>query len=162
MRNFGSLPAVLVLSALVVAHPLFLGAEQHSTATSTSPIAGAKEFFIKDLASAEDRYRNEHGKPFFFEHAQRTKVGVLLIHGFTSTPWEMVDIGQYLYRRGHTVYGVRLAGHGTSAAELKNTTWQDWVASAGYGLQSLRAVTDRVYAIGFSTGGLVALHLAAE
>ena len=129
---------------------------------ATGVLAEAKEFFKHDLASAEDRYRNEYAKPFFFDHGQRTRIGVLLIHGFTASPWEMEDLGRYLYERGHTAYGVRLAGHGTSPVELKNTKWEDWVASTADGLRALRAATDRVYAIGLSTGGLVALNLAAD
>ena len=38
--------------------------------------------------------------------------GVLLIHGFTGSPSEMILLGNYLYRQGYTVLGVRLAGHG--------------------------------------------------
>lgn len=172
MRRLRTAPIVVALFFLIiVTPPMFLVAGQHSPATpqaaspqsvASSPIAPAKEFFIKDLASAEDRYRNEHGKPFFFDHGQRTRVGLLLIHGFTASPWEMEELGRYLYDRGHTVYGVRLAGHGTSPVELKNARWSDWVESSNYGLHALRAAADRVYAIGFSTGGLVALHFAAE
>jgi carboxylesterase len=149
---------LVVLGALVVTRV----AVAQSPPAPGDPIATAREFFRKDLASAEARYRNEHGKPFFFDHGRRTRVGALLIHGFTASSWEMEELGQYLYARGRTVYGVRLAGHGTSPAELKDTTWQAWVASADHGLQTLRAATDRVYAIGFSTGGLVALEVAAQ
>lgn len=157
----GLLLPLMVLACSPAARPP-ASPEAPSSAPSSSSLEKAKEFFKKDLASAEDRYRNEYAKPFFFEHGQRTRVGVLLIHGFTASPWEMEDLGRYLYEQGHTAYGVRLAGHGTSPAELKQMTWQDWARSTEHGLRALRAVTDRVYAIGLSTGGLVALHNAAE
>ena len=51
------------------------------------------------------------GEPFFL---QGGKHGVILTHGFTGTPAEMLLLGRYLHAQGYTVLGIRLAGHGTT------------------------------------------------
>jgi len=97
--------------------------------------------------------------PFFFEGGG---VGCLLVHGFSGSPPEMRPMGEYLAGKGLTVLGVRLAGHGTTPEDMARTTWRDWVASAEEGLQELQGRCRKVFAIGLSMGGLIALHLAAN
>ena len=46
------------------------------------------------------------GEPFFL---QGCKHGVILTHGFTGTPAEMLLLGRYLHAQGYTVLGIRLA-----------------------------------------------------
>jgi carboxylesterase len=102
------------------------------------------------------------GAPFAFPGQAGNGVGCLLIHGFTGMAQEMRSLGEYLAARGYGVIGVRLAGHGTTMDDLERTTWQDWVASARAGLQELRQQHPRIYIIGLSTGGAIALYLAAR
>lgn len=90
------------------------------------------------------------------------RAGCLLIHGFSGTPYEMRHLGMCLHARGHTVRGVRLAGHATHAPELLSSRWQDWYGSALDGLRALQRDCDAVFAIGISMGALLALQLAAE
>lgn len=89
-------------------------------------------------------------------------VGVLLIHGFTSTPQTMGDWARYLAKSGLTVSDPRLPGHGTSLAECNRTTWQDWYAEVERAFDELRERCRKVFVIGFSMGGTLALHLAAH
>jgi carboxylesterase len=95
----------------------------------------------------------------FFYPGGRT--GVLLIHGLTGTPLEMKFVGRQLARRGYTVYGMQLAGHGVDAPTLLKTGWRDWCASALDAHAQLAAEVDRVFVAGLSMGALLALHLAA-
>lgn len=44
-------------------------------------------------------------EPFFLPGSHK---GVLLVHGFTGSPSEMILLGNDLYKRGYTVLGVRL------------------------------------------------------
>ncbi len=98
-------------------------------------------------------------EPFFFRGGA---TGVLCIHGFTANPSEMRWLGQHLAAQGHTVCGVRLAGHGTHPHDLARTRWRDWFASAQDGLHLLRGACERVVIVGHSMGGLLALLLAAQ
>lgn len=83
----------------------------------------------------------------------------LLIHGFSGSPPEMRWLGAYLAERGIRVEGVRLAGHGTAPEELNAITWRDWLQSASEGLEKLLSEGRRVVLVGFSMGGLLAMHL---
>ena len=64
------------------------------------------------------------GESFFLPGG---KHGVLLCHGFTATPAEMLPLGQYLNEKGFTVACMRLAGHSTSPEDMARMTWQDWL-----------------------------------
>jgi carboxylesterase len=88
--------------------------------------------------------------------------GVLCLHGFTGTPFEVRPFAEAFGRAGFTVEAPLLAGHGTTLADLASTTWPDWLAAAGHALDGLTARTrGRPVALcGFSMGGLLALRLA--
>ena len=98
-------------------------------------------------------------EPFFFLGGD---TGCLCLHGFTATPSEVRWLGEYLRDCGCTVYGQRLAGHGTDPTHLARTTWLDWYASALDGYHLLRQTCRRIVLIGHSMGGLLALLLATE
>jgi len=101
------------------------------------------------------------GNAFFLEGKDRRKA-VLLIHGFADTPYDMKPVGEYLAANGIASYSPLLAGHGTSARDLEGTGWRDWVTSAEDAYLDLSLHYDRVYLVGFSMGGNIAIHLAAR
>jgi carboxylesterase len=88
--------------------------------------------------------------------------GVLLVHGFTGTPFEMRYLGERLHGRGMTAVGVRLPGHASTWAELDRTRWTDWYAHVAEELDRLRARCRQVAVVGQSLGGLLCLRLAAH
>ncbi|MBI1396345.1 MAG: alpha/beta fold hydrolase [Betaproteobacteria bacterium] len=106
--------------------------------------------------------QNEDPEPFLFRPAQARSVGVLLAHGFLASPAEMRAFGETLSQRGFTTLGVRLKGHGTSPWDLRERTWQDWLASVRRGYEILSPLVDHVCLVGFSTGGSLCLHLASD
>lgn len=88
--------------------------------------------------------------------------GCLLIHGFGGSPLEMTPLGEYLHSEGMTVSAVMLAGHGTTPSDLRGKSWADWISSAVAGLEKLKSSCAHVFVIGFSMGGTISLHLAAN
>ena len=86
--------------------------------------------------------------------------GVLLIHGFTGSPAEMILLGKFLNRAGFTVLGVRLAGHGTNERNLMKTTNEDWLNSVLDGYKVLQGLCEKIFVVGHSMGGLLTLKLA--
>jgi carboxylesterase len=103
-------------------------------------------------------------RPFYLTglagHGENAGTGILVVHGFTGTPFEMRFLGESLAARGYTVYGPLLAGHASTAAALGATTWPDWLASVDAAFELLRRETDRVYVCGLSLGALLTLDLA--
>src|SRR5579871_2854406 len=95
--------------------------------------------------------------PFAFDGDRR---GLLVVHGFTGTPFEVRPCGEALNARGFTVVGPRLAGHGGSIGELSSTRWPDWYATVENAFDELRARCDAVALCGLSLGGLLTLELA--
>jgi len=90
-------------------------------------------------------------------------VGVLVIHGFTGTPFEVRYLGDYLSRVGYySVKGVLLPGHGTRIEDLDATRWQDWADCVLVAADAMLARHRQVAVVGQSLGGLLALHAAAH
>lgn len=93
---------------------------------------------------------------------QAGRIGALLIHGYSASPGEVLPLAHTLHAHGLTVYVVRLRGHGTSPYDLQQRTWHDWYDSVLRGYNSLRTISDIQFAGGMSTGGALALYLAAQ
>lgn len=87
---------------------------------------------------------------------------VLLVHGFTATPWEMRLIGEDLARDGICSLAVRLPGHGTSARDLARRPWEEWQSAVREGYRLLESRHSKLYGLGMSTGCLLLLAHALE
>ncbi|MFA6255340.1 MAG: alpha/beta fold hydrolase [Patescibacteria group bacterium] len=99
-------------------------------------------------------------KAIFFP--RESDVGVLLLHSYTSTPYEFCEMAKYLAEKGLTVYAPTLAGHGTSPADLAKTTIEDWQRSAEDAYLFLKQQSKKVFVVGSSFGGNLAFHLATK
>lgn len=98
-------------------------------------------------------------EPFLFPG---NRTGCLLIHGFTGTPFEMRELGEYLAKKGYTVLAPRLFAHATSQEDLQRARWNDWIASVEDGYDLLRGACDRIVPIGLSMGGVLTVIAAAR
>ncbi len=101
----------------------------------------------------------KNAEPFFFPG---NTTGCLLIHGFSASPTEMQPLGDFLARKGYTVLGIRLAGHGTRMSDFQRMHWQDWYMSVLDGWHLLKSSTKKHFIIGLSTGGSLALYHASR
>lgn len=90
------------------------------------------------------------------------RVGVLLSHGFTGSPFSMKPWGEFLAERGYAVEVPRLPGHGTTWQEMNRTGWADWYAEISRTYAQLAQDNDVVVAAGLSMGGALVLRLAAD
>ncbi len=104
----------------------------------------------------------ENPEPYLLVPENPRGIGVVLVHGFLATPAELRSYGEHLAALGHPVIGVRLCGHGTSPWDLRDRHWKEWLGSVRRGFEIISAFADRICVIGFSTGGALALRLAAE
>ena len=93
---------------------------------------------------------------------ENSKVGIVLVHGFTSTPSVMRPWGEFLNSHGFSVRVPLLPGHGTSIADLDNVTWQQWPAEIEIQINHLLIDCEKVFLCGFSMGAAASLHVAAR
>ena len=104
----------------------------------------------------------EPGEPFLFLPGNvPAPLGVVAVHGFLASPAEMHGLGRRLGAHGLPVVGVRLKGHGTSPWDLRERSYEDWLDSVRRGYEIMSALARRVCVVGFSSGGALALLLAA-
>lgn len=91
-----------------------------------------------------------------------SKPACLLIHGFTGTPKEMYWMGEYLHGQGYTCLGIRLAGHATQPEDMIRSRWTDWTTSVEDGYNLLCSLTDEIFLVGLSMGGILSLLMSTR
>jgi esterase/lipase len=96
------------------------------------------------------------GTPKFYE-AKDSNSCVIAIHGFSAAPKEMEKLALFLNSKNLNVYTPRLDGHGTISEDLKTKSWQDWYNSVSRTITIASIKYEKVFIVGFSTGGLLAL-----
>lgn len=88
------------------------------------------------------------------------KIGVLLIHGFTSSVKTVDGLIPYLKKAKIPYEMPILRGHGTHFKNLNGVGHQDWFFDAERALFKLLKKASHVVVVGLSMGGLVSLELA--
>jgi len=97
--------------------------------------------------------------PFFYK---RGSIGVLMIHGFTSTPQEMKSLGKYLAKRDITCYCPLLKYHGTVVEDLTKGNLLEWNEQVINEVNFLKQYCDMIYVAGNSFGGNLTLIYASS
>jgi alpha-beta hydrolase superfamily lysophospholipase len=54
---------------------------------------------------------------------------VLLVHGLSDSPYSVRALAETFLEQGYHVVVLRLPGHGTVPASLRDVTWKDWYAA---------------------------------
>lgn len=106
-------------------------------------------------------YKEEYAltdKPFYF--SGDNKKAVLLIHGWTSVPYEVRRLGKYLNENGYTVSGPMLKGHGTVPKNLENVKWEDWMNDIMKAYEDLAKSHQKIFVAGTSIGANLSVMLA--
>jgi carboxylesterase len=88
--------------------------------------------------------------------------GCLLLHGYSSSPYEMSYLADKLHGIGYTISVPLLDGHGTEPEHMIGITWYSWFETVKQALFELRKKCKKIVVIGQSMGGTLALHLAAH
>ncbi len=85
---------------------------------------------------------------------------VLCVHGLTGTPYEVRPPAEALAAAGFLCEGPLLPGHGTTHEELAATPRDAWIDAVVAAHDALAERHARVYVLGLSLGGVLALALA--
>lgn len=90
------------------------------------------------------------------------KRACLLLHGFTGGPYEVMPLAQELASSGWHCRVPALPGHVGSASVLDGVTCDDWIQAACGEAEELEKTYGSFDLVGFSMGGMLAVHLAAR
>jgi len=96
---------------------------------------------------------------FFLEG--ENDAGIILTHGFGSNPSEVREFGELLNKKGYTVHGLRLPGHGTSPDHFSIVRFEDWYLSMKNAAKKMNKRKKNTILIGHSMGGTVSLLVSA-
>lgn len=95
------------------------------------------------------------------ERHNRSSQAVLLLHGFSGTPYELLSLAEVIPEEWDLSAPV-LPGHGSHPTHLSSVSYQDWVKAAREAYRSLRNSASFVGACGLSMGGALAQLLLLE
>lgn len=84
----------------------------------------------------------------------------LLVHGYAGRPFEMRFLEERLRQAGFLTAVPILAGHDGDEAGFSASRFVDWRGSVNDAFEDLRCRADRIFVVGFSLGGSLALDLA--
>jgi carboxylesterase len=90
------------------------------------------------------------------------RVGVVISHGFTGTPFSLRPWAEHLAAAGLTVRLPLLPGHGVPWQETNRTRWPEWYAAVEQAFEEVAARCDVVFAGGLSMGGCLVTRLAEQ
>lgn len=102
-------------------------------------------------------YKKYH-KPFF--NISKSDVGILVIHGFTSTTSSMVYLAQKFADAGYNVELPPLKGHGTKWDDMNKVTYQDWIKDVENAYAVIKQRSKNIFVCGLSLGGALSLRIA--
>ena len=92
------------------------------------------------------------GKPFFLKGSNN--IGILLIHGWTSPPDELLPLAKYLNSFGYTVSAPLLRGTGQSRKILSSVTGKTGSKTAGKRLKNSKNIRRKFLSAEFRWAGI--------
>jgi carboxylesterase len=90
--------------------------------------------------------------------------GCLLLHGAGGgSAWDQKEFANTLHERtGMTIWLPSITGFGTKPEDLYHVTLDDWLTDAHSGIDHLLETCERIFIVGHSAGGILALITASE
>ena len=96
-----------------------------------------------------------------YEYNPKGKIGIYIIHGFTSTTYEVKELAQFLGDKGFHVRADNLPGHATDIDDCNKIKYREWLNHVELGIAELSSVSAKIYVIGISMGSILGLHIAS-
>jgi carboxylesterase len=93
-------------------------------------------------------------------HVAGSPVGVVVVHGFTGTPWSVRGVADAMVAAGFDVELPRLPGHATTVEDMIATDWSDWSGEVARARAAIAERCDQVVLVGQSMGATLILASA--
>lgn len=115
--------------------------------------------YTKNSFSDPQRWSKAWNKSFELP-VENPKMGILLLHGMSDSPYSLHAQAEYLQKQGVWVVAMRMPGHGTIPSGLTGIKWQDMAAVVKIGMKRLtQKLGDKpIHIMGYSTGAPLALN----
>ena len=95
-----------------------------------------------------------------YEYNPNSKIGIYLIHGFSSTTYELKVLANFLKEKKYHVVLNNLPGHGTTVEDCNQSIYTDWLDYSKIEFAKLAAKSDQTFIIGISMGAVIGLYLS--
>ena len=99
--------------------------------------------------------------PNNYEFNKKSKKGIYIIHGFTSTTYEVKQLAEFLGNNGFHAVANNLPGHGTTASQCNRVRYTDWLEHIKQDMAILSSQSDNIFVLGCSMGAVLALYAAS-
>ena len=96
-----------------------------------------------------------------YEFNPRSKKGVYIVHGFSSTTFEVKELAEFLGREGYHTIAKNLPGHGLTAEDCNRMKYNDWFYHIKEDLAKLSSESEKLYIIGGSMGAVLSLYASS-
>jgi esterase/lipase len=159
----------LVYRCLVLSFSLLVGcARTHAERPASYPIPPAPTYDdavtrVARRQAADDSVVAQGGRSVLLTHGQRTPRTYVLLHGFTNSPSQFVDLGERLFATGDNVYIPRLPHHAERVAgvrQLSRVNADELTMFADSIVDVARGLGDSVVVAGLSAGGAITAWVA--
>ena len=97
-----------------------------------------------------------------YEFNKGSKNSVYILHGFSSTTYEVKALAEFLGQNGYHTIAKNLPGHGTTVDECNRIKFKHWLDFVKEDIANLSSISDKTYVVGNSMGGVLSLFLASE
>ncbi len=109
----------------------------------------------------DEGVRDADNLPFHIPASAPRRGSLLMVHGFSASPWEVRQTAEELAAEGWETLAVRLPGHGSSSEDLAKRTLVEWESAVMAGYELLAPAGPPV-GLGVSTGALLLAQLATQ
>jgi len=102
---------------------------------------------------------NSRHEPLFLENKESREI-IVFIHGFMGSPRQFDRLAELSHKNGYNALSVLLPGHGGTLREFSSSTYRMWGAHLNSEIERLSECFDKIWLVGHSMGGLLALTVA--
>ena len=96
-----------------------------------------------------------------YDFNSKSSKGVYIIHGFSSTTYEVKELAEFLGKHGYHTIANNLPGHGTNVEECNKIKYINWINHVKQDFAKLASQSQKLYVIGNSMGAVLGLYLSS-
>ena len=96
-----------------------------------------------------------------YDFNKQSKKGVYILHGFSSTTYEVRQLAKFLGEKGFHTIANNLPGHGLTTEDCNRIKYEDWFYHIKEDLAKLASQSEKLYIVGCSMGAVLSLYASS-